>query len=534
MPETSKIKEQFLEARNVIFSDAELLKDPLSFSVRYSLLVEEFIFRIGKKFTKVYAIASAGSFSRRELSPYSDIDLMFILEKIEGHEESIQDCITFFWDCGIEVSHTIRELNDIDKYLDTDLHTFTQFFETRFILGDEKVYKKWNEKLLSSIDDEKRPKLLYQYFEDTKKRHDKYGESAKVLEPNIKFSAGGLRDLQVVGWMHSLMNNVVLTEQSEITQTESFLNFLKQNELVHERETNRLLESYKFILGARNSLHLISKHRTDRMEFDVQPKIARKLGYRRDAWHSFMRDYFYASNVIARFSKTMTRRFDEQITNPISDRLAIKLDDDFSVKGNVISLIESKTLSLSEIFRAFYYRAVANGRFDENLRSLVIESVQQLEGSTRGTRSSSVFWREILKLPKYVGDTLTAMNELGVLSIFLPEFKDLVGFFQPGVYHCYTADEHTLVAINNIEKLNSDSSFMGRLFSSIKRRDLLYIAIIFHDIGKPISLAGHEIIGAEIACSVMERLGYDSDEIALVQFLVRHHLTMEQTAFRRN
>ena len=534
MKDKTEIKQQFIEARQAIFDDDELLKDPLNFSVRYSLLIEEFIFRIGKKAVKGFALASAGSFSRRELSPYSDIDLMFILPTVEGNEEAIQEVVTLFWDCGIEASHTVRELGDIEKYHDSDLHTFTQFFETRFILGNEKIYKEWNDKLLSSVREEKKGDLIRQYFGDIKTRHKKYGESAKVLEPNIKFSAGGLRDLQVVGWMYALKNNVVLTEQSEITQTESFLEFLKQNKQVHERETDRLLESYKFILGVRNALHLLSKHRTDRLEFGVQQKIARQLGYRRDAWKTFMRDYFDSANVIARFSKTMIRRFEEQITNPISDILTIPRDEDFTIKGNMVSINEYRILSLSEIFRAFYYRAVAAGRFDENLRSLVIESIQQLERSHKFERSSSVFFREILKLPRYVGDTLIAMNELGLLGAFLPEFKELVGFFQPGVYHCYTADEHTLIAVKNLEDLRNNNSNIGKLYSSIHRKDILYLAIIFHDIAKPISLSGHEIIGGEIATSVMERLGYQQEDINIVQFLVRHHLTMEQTAFRRN
>jgi len=110
----------------------------------------------------------------------------------------------------------------------------------------------------------------------------------------------------------------------------------------------------------------------------------------------------------------------------------------------------------------------------------------------------------------------------------------MVGYFQPGVYHCYTADEHTLIALNNLEKLYEDTSILGKLIRSIIEKDVLYLSVIFHDIAKPISVSGHEIIGGEIANSVMERLGYGANEIAVVRFLVRHHLTMEQVAFRRN
>ena len=169
----------------------------------------------------------------------------------------------------------------------------------------------------------------------------------------------------------------------------------------------------------------------------------------------------------------------------------------------------------------------------QDLRSNIIESVcNSSENINLG--NSSVFFREILCLNHNVGKTLYVMNELGVLGAYLPEFKDLVGFFQPGVYHCYTADEHTLIALMNVEKLEKEKNYLGFIFNSLRRKDILYLAILFHDIAKPISISGHEIVGGEISASIMDRLGYEQNEISIVKFLVHHHLTMEQIAFRRN
>ena len=151
-----------------------------------------------------------------------------------------------------------------------------------------------------------------------------------------------------------------------------------------------------------------------------------------------------------------------------------------------------------------------------------------------GSGVSSVFFREILKLPKNVGQTLSVMNELGVLSSFLPEFEDLIGFLQHGVYHCYTADEHTLITIKNVEMLEKDTSPLGKIYNNLKNREILHLALLFHDIAKPINISGHEIIGAEMASSIMNRLGYSDEEIEHVTFLVHSHLVMEQVAFRRN
>jgi [protein-PII] uridylyltransferase len=534
MMTTEQIKKQFAIAKDNMLNDEALGKDAFKLSINYSLLVEEYIHRAlaGKK--KNYVIASTGSFSRRELSPYSDIDILFIFRQIEGNEEIIKESVTHLWDCGIEVSHTVREFSDIERFITEDLHSYTQFFETRFILGDEKTYIEWNDRVYKPLDESKKRNLIYEFFEDNFQRHKKYGESPKVLEPNVKFTAGGLRDLHCVEWMYSLKNDTILTDQREITQTESFLRKLKKDGTLNSVSTNRILQSYKLILKVRNELHLLNKRKVDRFEFSDQEKISKKLRKGEDAWKDFMKSYFEATNIIHRFFKTMGKRFDESISNPISEYLTIELDDTFLQRGNIITLVENIDLTINDILRAFYYRGKLNCRFDQQLRSQITESVLEIEEEEFNENSSSVFFREILKLPNNVGQTLYVMNQLGVLGAYLPQFRELVGFFQPGVYHCYTADEHTLIAIQNVEKLEEDESNLGRIYHSLVEKDILFIALLFHDIGKPISVSGHEIIGAEIASTVMAQLGYEESEIEMVQFLVKNHLVMEQVAFRRN
>ena len=137
------IKEDFLKRRDTLFQSILKWDDDFNFSMEYSLLVEEFIRTVAQDKKYNFALASGGSFSRRELSPYSDIDLMFITESVEGNEKDISELITKLWDYGIEVSHTVRDYTDLTKYLDDDLHTFTQFIETRYLLGSEKIYNKW-------------------------------------------------------------------------------------------------------------------------------------------------------------------------------------------------------------------------------------------------------------------------------------------------------------------------------------------------------------------------------------------------------
>ena len=534
MSATLTAKKEFVKNKEAIFKNRGLWSDAFKFSMSYSLLVEEFIRVLASVKKYKFAITSAGSFSRRELSPFSDIDIIFIADPVEDHEPDIAELVKKFWDNGIEASHTIREFADINKYLKNDLHTFTQFFETRLLLGSEKIYNEWNSRLFDSITDTVKAALIKELAVDISERYVKYGASPKMLEPNIKLSAGGLRDFQAIEWMYMLKNRTLLNKQNEMTQAEIFVEKLKEQNLVSIKECNQLLESYKLILGVRNLLHVLTKQKSDRFEFPLQEKVSEIFLKRKNSISPFMKEYFSASNSVYRFTKFTTKKFNEEYVNRIPDTLGIELDDDFKIKGKVIYYTGKEKLTLSDILRSFYYAGLHSAIFNDSLTTSILGTVDKVSEKSIEQAESSVFFREILKLPKNVGQTLSLMNELGVLGVFMSEWNDLEGFMQHGVYHCYTADEHTLMTIQNVEKLEKDKSSLGKIFNQIKNREILYLALLFHDIAKPINIAGHEIIGSEMASAIMQRLGYEEEEIDRVSFLVKNHLLMEQVAFRRN
>jgi [protein-PII] uridylyltransferase len=530
----NEIKEKFLKNQEELFYKHNKQIDSLNFCKEYSFLIEDIIREFAGQNKYDFVIASAGSFSRRELSPYSDIDLIFIADSVKEVEKEISRLVKTFWDNSLEVSHTVRDFSDIQKYLLGDLHTFTQFFETRYLLGSENIYNKWNNTLLNIITADKKIDLIKRMIDEFEERYKKHGDSPKVLEPNVKLSAGGLRDLQTVEWMYIFRNKTLINKQEETTQIEAFIKILREQKMVSSEEAMRLLGSYKFLLTIRNLLHLHSKQRTDRFEFSDQIRIAKIFGFDEEHLADFMKIYFKAAITINRFSKTIIKQYYDEILATLPDSLAIVLDDDFELKGNIISQRNKNELTLSDILRAYYYRGLHSARFDKALRSYIIERMEGSDDFSWQEGESSVFFREILKLPKNVGATLASMNELGVLGALIPEFKDLNGFLQHGVYHCYTADEHTIIAIQNIEKLANQNSQLGRIFYRAEEKELLFLGLLFHDIAKPINISGHEIIGAEMASSIMHKLGYSEQEVDLVSFLVRNHLVMEQTAFRRN
>lgn len=527
-------KEIFLALKEEFFQKTFLNKGALKASMEFSLLVEEQIHKLALGKNYEFALVSAGSFSRRELSPFSDIDLMFITQSVNKDKAEIIKLVQKFWDNGIDVSHTVREFSDIKKFQESDIHTFTQLFETRLLLGSEKVYNEWNENLFSTLKEQNQKKIIEDLINDINDRYHKYGESAKTLEPNVKLSPGGLRDFQAVEWMYIVLSKTLLNKQSEITQAEAFLELIRSNDIISQTEAKILLESYNRILYARNLTHVLANQKNDRFEFNAQKKAASMASSDEDALTIFMREHFAAANAIQRFLIAMIKYFEDAVALSKKVVIKIELDDDFYLLGKKIILKNSIELNLSIILRAFYYVAVHEAYFDEKFRRNIIEYVQNHSAQEGFEAESSVFFREILKLDKNVGSTLFAMNQYEVLGLFLPAFKELNGYVQHGVYHCFTTDEHTLYTIKNVEKLAEDTSMLGRIFKNLDDREILYLGLLFHDIAKPVNIAGHEILGVEITSSILFTLGYSEQEIDRITLLVRYHLLMEQIAFRRN
>ena len=277
------------------------------------------------------------------------------------------------------------------------------FLKPDFSSVHDKIYLLWNETLLDSVTEEVKIKLVNEMLEDINLRYKKYDASPKILEPNVKYSAGGLRDFQAVEWMYMLVNKTLLNKQSEMTQAENFIQQLIEDDYTTPNECARIYESYNLIITVRNILHTVSNQKNDRLEYQDQKKIAAMLYHSEDALSTFMKDYYKAANIINRFSKSMANQFREELTNPLPDTLAIRLDDDYIFKGNVISYTGDNDFALSSILRGFYYRGLYNARFDEKLRSLITETVEELELKNLYETESSVFFREILKLTQECG-----------------------------------------------------------------------------------------------------------------------------------
>ncbi|MBK7380209.1 MAG: hypothetical protein IPJ03_14675 [Ignavibacteriales bacterium] len=306
----------------------------LKFSMELSHLIEEYIRNIAdaNKFNFALALQEVSADESFLLSPI--LTLCLSPSSVEESKDEIASVVTKFWDSSIEVSHTIRDFSDIQKFAVEDLHIYS-VFETRFLLGSAKIYDQWNQDLINSLT-ENYVDILKKLIVDVQIRYDKYGDSPKLLEPNVKLSAGSLRDLQSIEWMYIIANKVLLNKQTELTQVEAFISILKENALTTCTECSETSESYRLIL-VRNLFHLISDQRTDRFEFTYQNKISKMFSHQTNALEIFMQSYF---NAQIQFTDLQNQwlKFQDEITNPLPDSLSMDLDDDFVLKGKTIFL----------------------------------------------------------------------------------------------------------------------------------------------------------------------------------------------------
>ena len=535
MQDFTALISEFKDARSALLAAGANPSEPVSFSMNYALLIDNLVSKIAEENKDKIALCAVGSYGRRELSPYSDVDLMFIVsEKSKPGElqKIISDIITPLWDTGVEVPHTVRMISDIKNAIKNDLHTLTPFYETRFITGNKKLYDSWNEALLKSITEKVRDGLFKLFVEDRDSRHEKFGNSPKMIEPNIKLSPGGLRDFQLLEWLYTTYSGKLLFNSSDTFHAKNFIQTVVETGTLSAVEGAHLYSSYTFLIFLRNKLHLRSGRKNDRLEFEDQNHIALELNYAGDTPYSeLMKKFFDATTTIYRSLTTYIEAIKRMTNSKLPKTLAIDLSKSLELKGDFIYLKEGAELRQLTILKAFYFMGFYSAEFDARLRNEIIAFEP---GEFYIDVDSESFFKNIFRLERNTGKVLESMNELGFLEKIIPQYKDLQGFIQHGVYHYFAADEHSLKTIVNVEKLELQNSLLGKVYRALPQKEFLFLALLFHDVAKPVGISGHNIVGAEMASGFMKEFAYTDEEIGIVRFLIEQHLYMEQVAFRRN
>lgn len=480
------------------------------------------------------ALIAVGGYGRGELHPASDIDLLLLQKKsTDESNASITQFITFLWDIGLEVGHSVRTVKECVTEAKKDITVATNIQEARLLLGSEKLFEEQRNKCS--------PKKIWpsnKFFQakldEQTKRHERFDDSAYNLEPNIKEGPGGLRDIQMIGWVAKRHFGVDTLEQ------------LIEHDFLTKEEYNDLNEGQAFLWRVRYGLHLINNRREDRLLFDHQRKLAKQFGYsdtsKSLAVELFMKQYYRTIMDLSRLNEMLLQFFEEEIllagkkskTVAINNRFQsingyLEVVDDSIFKAYPFALLEAflllaqhpklKGVRPNTIRLMRSHRYLINSRFREDIRcrSLFIEFFKQTHGITHELRR---------------------MNRYGILAAYIPAFEKIVGQMQHDLFHIYTVDEHTIMLIRNLRRFtvpefSQEFPLCSELIQTIPKQELILIAGLFHDIAKGRG-GEHSTLGAIDAtefCTQHDLSDYDTN---LVAWIIQNHLLMSSTAQKKD
>ena len=483
------------------------------------------------------AIVAVGGYGRGELAPYSDVDLLFLLPyKRTPHTEQVVEYLLYLlWDLGLKIGQATRSVDECLRQAKSDLTIRTALLEARYLWGDQALFHEFKKRFDSDIVKGSAAQFVASKLAERDARHKRVGDSRYQLEPNIKEGKGGLRDLHTLFWIAKY-----------IYRTDDVGKLVELGVLSAE-ESQRFDRAQKFLWTVRCHIHYLAGRAEERLTFDLQTEIGRRMGYTDHAGNRgverFMKHYF----LVAKDIGDLTRIFcaileaDQKHKRRLSwvrwgngrrslggfvvdgERLTIPSEDFF----------KRKSLELLRLFHV-----AQQHELDIHPRALRAASLslrlinQQLRDDPEANR----LFLEILTSRKDPETALRRMNEAGVLGRFIPDFGRVVAQMQYDMYHVYTVDEHTLFAIGILHKIESglfkeELPLATQLMPTIVSRRALYLAVLLHDIAKGRG-GDHSEIGEQIALRLGPRLGLSAEETETVAWLVRWHLLMSSTAFK--
>lgn len=546
-------KELFKQEYDAIFRFHRAGADGITIASELSELVDRTLTSLWSELPdesrSTFAVVALGGYGRYEMAPHSDIDVMVLFEDEAAkklNSEAAQKFLHSMWDLGFDVGHSVRTITDCVNLYQTDVDVWASVLESRYVCGNESVMERYTQTMLSTIQKKQDLKFISSVVAGVDERHSKYDHSVKLLEPNLKNSAGGLRDLHSLVWIYRSTDPKYFTLHPYRSNESGCLSLIEQFRIdgtLTEEEHNELVSAFNYLLRLRNEMQYVSGSHQDILEFAKQLEIAQGIGFKGaspvESVERCMREYFLHARTIYRFNRRLINQFRKSVTVKFWSKLREQVLDDFYVirDGQLhLKNISREFESPADVLRAFYWC----GFHSIDLNPSLLSTFETLSRNQRFFRTESIDtpavakeFLNILKLPANVGETLQMMNDCDVLGKIIPEWGNLVAFFQHSMYHYYTTDAHTLIALEHAEELVSSKSVLGDVFRSLQRKELFYLAILFHDIAKPSGIPDHEVRGVDVWKTVQTRWSID-DPHDTVSFLIRNHLVMEQIAFRRN
>ena len=481
------------------------------------------------------ALVAVGGYGRGELHPGSDVDLMILLDEaaLDARRDDLENFLAFLWDIGLEVGHSVRTVEDCAREGAADITVATSLMEARLLIGDSALFEQMR---IMTGPDRIWPDAAF--FESKQKercqRCHKYNETAFNLEPNIKEGPGGLRDLQMIGWV---------TKRHFGAST---LQELVGHGFLNPSEYDELIECRNFLWQLRFALHILTGRREDHLLFDHQRRVARQFGYRDQdhnlAVEQFMQRYYRTVNALSRLNEMLLQLFEEAILladdpgepHPINRRFQARRGYLEVTRPNVFLRYP---FALLEIFLVLQQHPEIKGIRASTIR-LIRDHRPLIDDKFRNDMRPRSLFMEIMRQPHGITHQLRLMNAYGVLPAYLPEFGQIVGRMQYDLFHAYTVDQHILFVVRNLRRLYlpqfaQELPHCSAIMERLPKPELLYLAGLYHDIAKGRG-GDHSELGAEDAVRFCERHGLSSFDTRLVAWLVRHHLTLSLTAQKKD
>ena len=484
-------------------------------------------------------VMAVGGYGRGEMAPHSDVDIAFLTpgKQTPWCEQVIEAMLYFLWDLGLKVGHSSRSLDDMVRMAKSDLTICTALLEGRYVWGDQELFAEARRKFWAEVAQGTERQFVTDKLAERNERHKRLGDSRYVVEPNVKEGKGGLRDLHTLYWIGKYIHKV--RDASELVAVG----------LLTRPEYRAFQKAENFFWAVRCHLHAITRRAEDRLTFDLQREVAARMGYSdrpgKRGVERFMQYFFLQAKVVGNLTGVFLAQLDEQFAKKqprgllAGFRARKRLVKGYPVFGGRIAApadnwFVEDPVRLIEIF----VLADSEGLLiHPDTMRLITRDVRAVDAVRKDPRANALFM-DLLTSRNDPETVLRWFNEAGVFGRFVPEFGRVNAQMQFDMYHHYTVDEHTIRAIGllaRIEKgeLKGEHPLAHGIIHKIQSRPVLYTAVLLHDIAKGRG-GDHSVLGAEIALRLCPRFGLDQDDTELVSWLVRTHLTMSATAFKRD
>ncbi|KVU05253.1 bifunctional uridylyltransferase/uridylyl-removing protein [Burkholderia ubonensis] len=479
------------------------------------------------------ALVAVGGYGRGELAPYSDVDILVLLP--DGHaaelDARIERFIGMAWDLGLEIGSSVRTVAQCIEEASQDVTVQTSLLEARRIVGSTALFERFTVRYHEALD--ARAFFTAKVLE-MRQRHAKSQDTPYSLEPNVKESPGGLRDLQTILWI------------ARAAGFGSSWRELDTRGLITEREARELRRNEGFLKTLRARLHVIAGRRQDMLVFDLQTQAAESFGYRptpaKRASEQLMRRYYWAAKAVTQLATILIQNIEAQLFPATSGITRVLSPERFVEKQGMLEIVDDDVFerhpdAILEAFLLYETTRGVKGLSARTLRALY-NSREIMNNAWRRDPQNRRTFMQILQQPEGITHAFRLMNQTSVLGRYLLNFRRIVGQMQHDLYHVYTVDQHILMVLRNIRRFAvaehaHEYPFCSQLIGNFERPWVLYIAALFHDIAKGRG-GDHSTLGMADARRFCREHGVAGDDAALIIWLVQHHLTMSQVAQKQD